>query len=185
MLAVLIVVGSRNLQHFDAALVGYTFAVLFATFAITYRYAMWLQRPPTKRYWNRGWQVFFRRGLLRHISIEERVLFPEMRKRRGMTPLEQKLHRDHAALAALLVPPPSSAEIHQIAAILTVHNELEERAGGLYEIIESLAGAELATLMDRVHAIPAVPVAPHVDTPLVRSTIEQLVREAEATRIVG
>ena len=58
-LAVLIVVGSRNLQHFDAALVGYTFAVLFATFAITYRYSMWLQRPPTKRYWNRGWQLFF------------------------------------------------------------------------------------------------------------------------------
>lgn len=58
-LAILIVAGSRNLQHFDAALVGYTFAVLFATFAITYRYAMWLQRPPTKRYWNRGWQVFF------------------------------------------------------------------------------------------------------------------------------
>ena len=34
-LAVLIVVGSRNLQHFDAALVGYTFAVLFAAFGIT------------------------------------------------------------------------------------------------------------------------------------------------------
>ena len=63
-LAVLIVVGSRNLQHFDAALVGYTFAVLFATFAITYRYAMWLQRPPTRRYWKRGWQVFFSRKYL-------------------------------------------------------------------------------------------------------------------------
>jgi hypothetical protein len=63
-LAVLIVVGSRNLQHFDAALVGYTFAVLFATFAITYRYAMWLQRPPTRRYWNRGWQLFFSRRYL-------------------------------------------------------------------------------------------------------------------------
>jgi hypothetical protein len=63
-LAVLIVVGSRRLQHFDAALVGYTFAVLFATFAITYRYAMWLQRPPTKRYWNRGWQLFFSRKYL-------------------------------------------------------------------------------------------------------------------------
>jgi hypothetical protein len=60
MLAVLILVGSRNLERFDAALVGYTFAVLFATFAITYRYAMWLQRPPTALYWRRGWQVFFR-----------------------------------------------------------------------------------------------------------------------------
>jgi hypothetical protein len=58
-LGTLIVVGSRNLAHFDAALVGYTFATLFATFGITYRYAMWLQRPPTRMYWRRGWQSFF------------------------------------------------------------------------------------------------------------------------------
>ena len=38
-LSVLIVAGSRNLSHFDAALVGYTFSVLFATFGLTYRYA--------------------------------------------------------------------------------------------------------------------------------------------------
>jgi hypothetical protein len=58
LLALLIVIGSRNLQHFDAALVGYTFATLFATFGITYRYTMWLQRPPTQMYWRRGWQSF-------------------------------------------------------------------------------------------------------------------------------
>jgi hypothetical protein len=58
LLALLIVLGSRNLDHFDAALVGYTFATLFATFGITYRYAMWLQRPPTRMYWRRGWQTF-------------------------------------------------------------------------------------------------------------------------------
>lgn len=57
-LAALIVVGSRNLAHFDAALVGYTFATLFACFGITYRYAMWLQRPPTQMYWRRGWRAF-------------------------------------------------------------------------------------------------------------------------------
>ena len=64
-LAVLIVAGSRTLDHFDAALVGYTFATLFATFGITYRYAMWLQRPPTRLYWRRGWQVF---GTPRHVG---------------------------------------------------------------------------------------------------------------------
>jgi hypothetical protein len=65
----LIIFGSRNLAHFDAALVGYTFAVLFATFGITYRYAMWLQRPPTALYWKRGWQVFFRpRFLARNLA---------------------------------------------------------------------------------------------------------------------
>ncbi|MBI1881427.1 MAG: MFS transporter [Chloroflexi bacterium] len=61
-LASLIVIGSRNLAHFDAALVAYTFAILFATFGLTYRYSMWLQRPPTAVYWRRGWQVFFKRG---------------------------------------------------------------------------------------------------------------------------
>ena len=57
-LGALIVIGSRNLAHFDAALVGYTFATLFATFGITYRYAMWLRRPPTRMYWRRGWRAF-------------------------------------------------------------------------------------------------------------------------------
>lgn len=63
-LAALIVLGSRNLDHLDAALVAYLFASLFALFGITYRYGMWLQRPPTAVYWRRGWQVFFRKGHL-------------------------------------------------------------------------------------------------------------------------
>lgn len=58
-LGISILVGSRNLKHFDAALVGYTFASLFAAFAVSYRYAMWLQRPPTQLYWRRGWQLMF------------------------------------------------------------------------------------------------------------------------------
>lgn len=119
----------------------------------------------------------FRTGLLRHISIEERVLFPELRKRGIGQSMEQQLHRDHAALAALLVLPPSRVEIEQIAAILEVHNEIEETAGGLYELVESLAGDELVALMARVHAIPVVRLAPPVDNALVRSTIETLLRE--------
>ncbi len=56
----LVVAGSRTLQHFDAALFAYLFATLFAVFGITYRYSMWLQRPPTALYWKRGWQLFLR-----------------------------------------------------------------------------------------------------------------------------
>ena len=63
-MAALVVVGSRNLARFDAALVAYTFAALFAVSGLTYRYAMWLQRPPTAVFWRRGWQSFFRRGQL-------------------------------------------------------------------------------------------------------------------------
>jgi hypothetical protein len=59
LLGVAIFVGSGNLRHVDAALVGYTFACLFAAFGVAYRYSMWLQRPPTRMYWRRGWQAFF------------------------------------------------------------------------------------------------------------------------------
>lgn len=70
LMAALIVLGSRRLSHFDAALVGYTFATLFATFGIAYRYAMWLRRPPTAMYWKRGWQVFLRpQSLLRNLGL--------------------------------------------------------------------------------------------------------------------
>src|SRR5512141_2767692 len=62
--AVLVIVGSRNLTRFDASLVAYTFAALFAMGGITYRYAIWLQRPPTHRYWLRGWQAFTQRRRL-------------------------------------------------------------------------------------------------------------------------
>jgi MFS transporter, NNP family, nitrate/nitrite transporter len=69
-LAATIVVGSRNLQNFDAALVGYTFATLFALFGIAYRYAMWLERPPTRMYWKRGWQAFFAKRSLGRNATE-------------------------------------------------------------------------------------------------------------------
>lgn len=60
-----IVVGSRNLQNFDPALVVYTFATIFATWGVVYHYWVWLQKPPTKIYWRRGWQLVRRRGVLR------------------------------------------------------------------------------------------------------------------------
>lgn len=62
LLGTAILVGSRNLAHFDAALVAYTFSILFATFGLTYRYSMWLSRPPTALYWRHGWQAFWKRG---------------------------------------------------------------------------------------------------------------------------
>lgn len=63
----LIVLGSGNLKHFDAVLIGYAFATLFAAFGVTYRYSLWLQRPPTAMYWRRGWKVFFQLLRPRHL----------------------------------------------------------------------------------------------------------------------
>ncbi len=64
LLAAAIVVGSRNLRHFDAALVVYTFAVLFATWGVVYHYSVWLRKPPTRRFWVRGFRLLRERGVL-------------------------------------------------------------------------------------------------------------------------
>jgi len=69
LLAAAIVVGSRNLEHFDPALVIYTFAVIFATWGVTYHYWVWLQKPPTKMYWRRGWELVRRRGVLQSAGL--------------------------------------------------------------------------------------------------------------------
>ena len=60
-----ILLGSRNLRNYDPALLIYTFGALFAAFAVAYRYAVWLQRPPTRVYWRRGWQLVCQGGQLR------------------------------------------------------------------------------------------------------------------------
>lgn len=58
LLTALVIIGSRNLEHFDSALFGYTIASIVALGAIVFRYAVWLQRPATRTYWMRGWQLF-------------------------------------------------------------------------------------------------------------------------------
>jgi len=63
-----IVVGSRNLQNFDPALVVYTFAVIFATWGVVYHYSVWIQKPPTRVYWERGWQLFRQGGVFRNLG---------------------------------------------------------------------------------------------------------------------
>jgi MFS family permease len=64
LLCAAIVIGSRNLQNFDAALVVYTFATIFATWGVAYHYCVWLQKPPTRVYWTRGFELVRSRGLL-------------------------------------------------------------------------------------------------------------------------
>jgi MFS transporter, NNP family, nitrate/nitrite transporter len=65
LLVAAIVVGSRKLQNFDPALVIYTFATIFATWGVVYHYRVWLDKPPTRVYWERGWQLFRDAGVFR------------------------------------------------------------------------------------------------------------------------
>lgn len=120
----------------------------------------------------------FRRGLLRHIAMEEKVLLREARRLRNGEPLglAAQLRADHAALAALLVPTPTHELIATIRKVLSEHNPLEEEPGGLYDVCEGLAGAEVEALVARVRAIPEVRLARPFDGPLAFAGIEVLLR---------
>ena len=85
---VLILVGSRSLQNFDAALVAYLFGTLFAIFGIVYRYTVWIQRPPTKTYFKRSIKALLSKEFLHFswFSIQEffkNIVFQNFIIRRG------------------------------------------------------------------------------------------------------
>ena len=68
-----ILTGSRRLRDYDPALLTYTFGTLFAAFGVAYRYAVWLQRPATRVYWRRGWQLVLERGQIwRNLALLSR-----------------------------------------------------------------------------------------------------------------
>ncbi len=68
-LVLLIALGSRGFHWFDAALIGYAVATIFATAAVTYKYTFWLARPPTGRYWRRSWQLFLSYANFRRYTV--------------------------------------------------------------------------------------------------------------------
>ncbi|MBS4041797.1 MAG: MFS transporter [Flavobacteriales bacterium] len=69
LLLALIFYGSRDLQNFDAALITYLFGTIFALFGVTYRYTVWIQRPPTWMYFKRGFQLFFKGRIFYHFGF--------------------------------------------------------------------------------------------------------------------
>jgi iron-sulfur cluster repair protein YtfE (RIC family) len=104
----------------------------------------------------------FRNGLLKHIKMEETLLFPSLEKsRRGVyTERMAKLRLDHGALTALLVPPPSSTIINALRFILTGHNQREEELEGLYDLCDEFVQNPEAVLR-KIELMPGVPVLAH------------------------
>ena len=120
----------------------------------------------------------FRRGLLKHIALEEKFLLPAVRTARGGEPLPvaRRLRVDHGAIASLLVPSPDAALVAELRSILEPHNAVEEEAGGLYQACDELLGPEAGPLLERIRAYPDVKVSPHRDVPSVYRTAEEALR---------
>jgi hypothetical protein len=120
----------------------------------------------------------FAAGLFRPIAMEDKVLLPEAARRQGGAPLaiERRLRADHAALGALLVPPPTHDLVSRIRAVLSEHNPLEEGPGGLYETCERLFGPEAPAILARLEAVKPMRAPRHLDGPRFWQQIETLMR---------
>lgn len=68
-LVALIYVGSRGLKDFDSALVGYAVGSVIAISGLVYRYALWITRPPTRRYFSAGWRSFLSWSTFRRYTL--------------------------------------------------------------------------------------------------------------------
>ena len=122
----------------------------------------------------------FRKGLLRHISIEEKILLPMAERRCGGKPLAlaARLRLDHGALAALMMLPPSATTFIAVRAVLDAHNPLEEATGGVYEQCERVAGPELDEILARCEAAAKVPVSPWVESAKVLAAAKRILIRA-------
>jgi len=116
----------------------------------------------------------FRAGLLRHIAMEEKVLFAAAgRARGGPLPIAAHLRVDHGALTALLVPAPTPETVKQILSVLDPHNRREEEQGGVYDACDEAVGlAEAARLVQELRGFPEVRLRPYNDVPEVWRHIE-------------
>jgi hypothetical protein len=104
----------------------------------------------------------FRTGLLRHIKMEEKILFPAAQEANKEVTLKllPRYRSEHGALTALMVPPPTSSLIKVIRYVLEKHDLAEEEPGGLYDICEALTQNQTLELLDRLAHTAEVPVHP-------------------------
>lgn len=122
----------------------------------------------------------FRAGLLRHISMEEKILLPAARAANEGKPLSAagRLHLDHGALAALLVPTPTPSIMKVVKTILDAHNPVEEGSGGIYDECERLIGAEVDDVLTRLQNARPVLLAPLVDSPIAFASARTALQKA-------
>ena len=122
----------------------------------------------------------FRRGILRHIAIEEKLLLPAAQRARNGVALEiaARLRLDHGAIAALLVPTPTPAIVATLRFILGRHNEIEEGSDGLYATCDSLLAGDAEPLVVQMAEYPAVAVSPHNDAAVVMPAVERALERA-------
>jgi len=122
----------------------------------------------------------FRGGLLKHIKMEETILFPLLirLKTDSLLPLLAQLRLDHGALTTLMVPPPSEAVIKAVTFILTKHNILEEELDGMYDACDALNEDSILEIKEKIEKTTEVPLLPFNSEPYVYGAVERALKRA-------
>jgi len=122
----------------------------------------------------------FRTQLLRHIKMEEKILFPAAKKANPvmMKELLPQYRLEHGALTALMVPPPTLFLIKVIRYLLEKHDLAEEEPGGLYDVCEALTHGQTQELLDQLIATEEVPVHPPNPAPIAMESAKRALQRA-------
>ena len=104
----------------------------------------------------------FRTSLLKHIKMEEKVLFPAAQKANNgePLPLTARLRLDHGAITSLMVVPPTPDVIKVLLHVLEKHDLLEEEPGGMYDVCEKLTSEDTTQILEQLENTTDVPVHP-------------------------
>lgn len=110
----------------------------------------------------------FRVGLLTHIKMEEKILFPAAQKANGgePVPMAAQLRLEHGAITSLMVVVPNAELVKVTRALLEIHDLKEEEPGGMYEICENLTKSETESILKELHETTEVPLHPPNPKPI-------------------
>jgi hypothetical protein len=122
----------------------------------------------------------FRTGILRHISMEEKILFPVIKQSDNPSVINtlRQIRLDHGAIAALLVLPPEQSVVDKLREILYAHNELEEGPDGAYDLCERTVGPGGDSVLELLVTMPEVPLSRYIDNPNAADAVRRAVERA-------
>lgn len=122
----------------------------------------------------------FRKGILTHIKMEEKIFFPAAQSANGgvAVPMAARLRLDHAALTSLMVVFPTPDVIKVIRSILEIHDEAEEEPGGMYDICEKLTKNDVDILLEKLSNVSEVPLNPINSKPFALDAAKRTMKRA-------
>lgn len=119
----------------------------------------------------------FRHRLLRHVTLEERVFAPALAAALGAPPPgREALRAEHAALAALCLPPPCRQWVEDLAELLEHHHRQEHAPGGFFALAHGALRDEAALARAAARLRPLV-LPPFEAGPRVRELLRRVLWE--------